>query len=231
MLDMHIDRLDGLQPAAREKGLAAFAQAQTEGVGVIVASALRTFKEQGELYAQGRTKPGKVVTNAEAGESYHNFGLAFDFCVVRRGRAVWDSKDPHWKRFVKIAKTNGFEWGGDWPNPDFPHFQVKNAPSLKGLRAKFPAGFGLSSGQTKWVARDRLPLKMGHMDGTKKLVSQLQLRLGIEVNGRFGKRTHASVEKWQGTHNEKGEVTGVGKGLLIDGKVGKDTWGSLFIAL
>ncbi len=230
MLDMHIDRLEGLQPAAREKGLTAFAKAEAEGVGVMVASALRTFKEQAELYAQGRTKPGKVVTNAQAGESYHNFGLAFDFVVVRRGRAIWDSKDPHWKRFVKFAKSAGFEWGGDWPNPDFPHFQIKNAPSLTSLRAKFPQGFGMSAGQAKAVPRDKLPLKFGHIDGTKKLISQLQLRLGIKVNGRFGKGTLAAVEKWQATHNEKGEVVEVGKGLEIDGKVGKDTWGSLFIA-
>ena len=38
----------------------------------------RSFDEQNHLYAQGRTKPGKIVTYAKGGQSYHNFGLAFE---------------------------------------------------------------------------------------------------------------------------------------------------------
>ena len=43
-------------------------------------SGVRSFQAQGELYAQGRSKPGKIVTNAKPGMSLHNYGLAADLC-------------------------------------------------------------------------------------------------------------------------------------------------------
>src|SRR6478609_5661733 len=47
-----------------------------------IVQGLRTIKEQDDLYAQGRTKPGKVVTNARGGSSFHNYGVAFDFAIL-----------------------------------------------------------------------------------------------------------------------------------------------------
>lgn len=225
---MHLERLDGLQPVVREKARAAFDQAQKEGLGVLLTSGLRTYREQDALFALGRTKPGKVVTNAMAGESYHNFGLALDFVVVSQGRAVWDASHAQWKRFVRIAKSHGFDWGGDL-NSDNPHFQIKNPPSLTSLRAKYPHGYDPGAGEIDLVQRDRLPLRRGHIDGEKKLVSELQKRLGIRVNGRFGKRTEAAVIEWQAVHNERGEVVALGKGLSIDGRVGRKTWDALSV--
>jgi peptidoglycan LD-endopeptidase CwlK len=141
--NMHMERLNGLQPKAKEQASAAFKQAETEKVGVFLVpkGGLRTYKEQNDLYAQGRTKPGKVVTNAKGGYSYHNFGLAFDFCVLSDGKAVWNSNHPHWKRFVQIAKAHGFDWGGDFKSPDAPHFQITKAPSLATLRQRYPGGY------------------------------------------------------------------------------------------
>ena len=43
----------------------------------------RTMEEQTALYAIGRSAPGKVVTKARAGESYHNYGLAFDWVPLK----------------------------------------------------------------------------------------------------------------------------------------------------
>ena len=42
---------------------------------------LRTFEDQDKLYAQGRTKPGQIVTNARGGDSLHNYGLAADYVL------------------------------------------------------------------------------------------------------------------------------------------------------
>lgn len=229
MADSHIERVEKLQPAARVRARAAFQKAEEEGLSVLVASGLRSFAEQDALFALGRTKPGKVVTNAQAGESYHNFGLGFDFCLLRQGRALFDQREPDWKRFVRIAKAHGFEWGGDFSNPDFPHFQIKNPPSLVSLRTEFPQGYRPVGGEIEKVPRDRLPLLRGHLDGEKKLVSQLQRGLGIRVNGRFGGRTESAVIDWQAIHNERGEVIPIGKGLKIDGRVGRKTWDSIFV--
>jgi peptidoglycan L-alanyl-D-glutamate endopeptidase CwlK len=108
---------------------------------------LRTFKEQDDLYALGRTKPGKIVTNAKGGQSYHNYGLAFDIVLLvdkdKNGTfesASWETNvdfdgdgKSDWKEIVVIAKQYGWEWGGDWKFTDMPHFQKTLGHSVKQL--------------------------------------------------------------------------------------------------
>jgi peptidoglycan L-alanyl-D-glutamate endopeptidase CwlK len=53
-----------------------------KGVRLRFSHVLRTLEEQEELFAKGRTKPGKKVTNAKPGQSYHNYGLAFDIVLL-----------------------------------------------------------------------------------------------------------------------------------------------------
>lgn len=91
---------------------------------------LRTFAEQDALYAQGRTKPGKKITQAKAGQSYHNYGLALDIVLITDGKAVWDTvkdfdgdRKADWMEIVAIFKKYGWEWGGEWEFKDAPHFQ------------------------------------------------------------------------------------------------------------
>jgi len=96
--------------------------AQTEEIEILVTSTLQTFEEQAELFAIGRTKPGKKVTNATAGESWHNFGLAFDVVPLVNGKAVWDS--PFWNRIGALGKQVGLVWGGTFQSfKDKPHFE------------------------------------------------------------------------------------------------------------
>lgn len=103
---------------------------------------LRTFKEQNELYQIGRTKPGKIVTNAKGGQSFHNYGLAFDLVLIIDGKeASWDivkdfdgDKVSDWMECVSIAKKYGYEWGGDWAKfKDYPHFQKTFGKSIAEL--------------------------------------------------------------------------------------------------
>jgi hypothetical protein len=83
---------------------------------------MRTNAEQDALYAKGRTAPGKPVTQALGGQSYHNHGLAFDVVPLNP-----DGKTPNWNApispYAPIAQALGFEWGGNWKNEDKPHFQ------------------------------------------------------------------------------------------------------------
>jgi peptidoglycan L-alanyl-D-glutamate endopeptidase CwlK len=115
---------------------------------------LRTFAEQDALFAQGRSKPGKVVTNAKGGQSYHNYGLAIDIVLIldkdKNGTfetASWDvksdfdgDKKADWMEVVQIFKRYGFEWGGDWKFLDLPHFQKTYGKSIYELRALHTAG-------------------------------------------------------------------------------------------
>lgn len=97
---------------------------------------LRSFDKQDELYAQGRTAPGKIITNAKAGESYHNYGLAFDLVEIKDGQALWNN--PNWIKIGEIGKSFGFNWGGDWRSfKDYPHFELSNGLNLADLKWKY----------------------------------------------------------------------------------------------
>lgn len=141
-----IHRANELHPAVRqevidtineiEKGLPLNAK-------VRIAQGLRTIEYQNELYTLGRTKVnpdgksknkpmGNIVTKAKGGSSYHNYGNAFDFCLVYDNKGVsWDLiKDfdadgiKDWDEVVNAFKAKGWEFGGDWKSlKDYPHLQ------------------------------------------------------------------------------------------------------------
>ncbi len=117
-------RIRTLHPLVQDKAKEFIIRAERElGIKLRVTSALRTWEEQSRLYNQGRSAPGRIVTYAKAGESYHNYGLAFDVVEIKNGRAIW--KNPNWQKIGDFGKALGFEWGGDWQNPDRPHFQMR----------------------------------------------------------------------------------------------------------
>jgi peptidoglycan L-alanyl-D-glutamate endopeptidase CwlK len=127
-------RLSGLHPVFKMTLEKLIDRCYARGVWVLITQGLRTYAEQDALYAQGRTKPGQVVTKARGGYSNHNFGFAADFALLLRdGRTVsWDTlkdddKDslPDWSEVVEEAKKLGLEWGGDWRSfKDMPHLQM-----------------------------------------------------------------------------------------------------------
>jgi peptidoglycan L-alanyl-D-glutamate endopeptidase CwlK len=97
-----------------------------------------TASEQNTLFAQGRTAPGRIVTNSRAFQSFHNYGLAFDFVLMydRDGNGTyetvsWDTKidfdkngKGDWMCVVSDFKALGFVWGGDFRGiADSPHFE------------------------------------------------------------------------------------------------------------
>lgn len=115
---------------------------------VRIISTLRTWKEQEELYAQGRTKPGPKVTNAKAGDSIHNYALAFDMVLIINGReASWDvkkdwdkDKQSDWMEVVVYCKSKGWRWGGDFVSfVDMPHFEKTFGNSVKQLKELYLA--------------------------------------------------------------------------------------------
>ena len=99
-------------------------RAAAAGIEIKVIAGLRTYAEQDELFAQGRAKPGKRVTNAKGGESNHNFGVAFDVGVFE-GNAYLDDS-PAYDAVGAIGASIGLEWGGHWISlVDKPHFQLR----------------------------------------------------------------------------------------------------------
>ncbi|MCR3760100.1 peptidoglycan-binding protein [Clostridium felsineum] len=97
------------------------------GLNVIIITAFRSWDEQDILYAQGRTAPGNIVTDAQGGDSYHNWGLAFDSAPFENGRVAWDDSAAFNEMGV-LGQQIGLEWGGNWTSyaislVDTPHFQ------------------------------------------------------------------------------------------------------------
>jgi|SRR5580692_4120757 peptidoglycan L-alanyl-D-glutamate endopeptidase CwlK len=120
-----------LHPAFRSKAEQFLEAAYQAGLDVLVYCTMRTFDEQTMLYAQGRTVPGKIVTNAKAGQSAHNYGLAFDGAPLIGGKIAWDDH-PHWLLYGQVAKQIGLEWAGTWVSfKEYPHIQLPNWEQLK----------------------------------------------------------------------------------------------------
>ena len=125
-----------------------------KGLDVLITCTYRSRAEQDELYAQGRTKPGKIVTNAKGGQSSHNFtmggkpaSLAFDIVPLRHGKPVWgvtgDGMDDNptdddrddlelWQRIREVAETAGLASASRWKTMrEWPHFEIQGAAEMR----------------------------------------------------------------------------------------------------
>jgi len=107
-----------------------------QNIDVLITSTYRDAASQNALYAQGRTTPGKIVTNARAGQSFHNWRVAFDFVPIVSGKAQWNDIAT-FNKCGEIAESVGLEWAGRWKRfKELAHCQYTG-----GLRlADFQAG-------------------------------------------------------------------------------------------
>lgn len=81
-----------------------------------ISEGFRTLARQKELYAQGRTKPGPIVTEKDGVNrpSNHQSGLAIDFAFMREGEPTWDVPNEAWQYLRHLAHTQGLTSGSDW---------------------------------------------------------------------------------------------------------------------
>ena len=135
-------KLTDLHPQMQPMVTRFLANARAAGIDLLVTCTYRSNEEQAALYAIGRTKPGRIVTNAKPGRSTHNntlngkpAALAVDVVPLRDGKPVWSASDPVWKKVGEIGEKVGLEWAGRWNKPplgaEFPHFQHPQAKTLR----------------------------------------------------------------------------------------------------
>ena len=123
--------LSDLLPKVEQAARKALVECQQAGLNILITCTYRSGEEQNQLYAQGRTKPGKKVTNARAGQSFHQWRVALDIVPLVNGKPEWSGSHPHWEQSAKIFIRNGFEWAGAWKRfKELPHFQMTGGHPL-----------------------------------------------------------------------------------------------------
>jgi D-alanyl-D-alanine carboxypeptidase len=140
--------LDHLQPVFRLLVIELIQKAAAQGIKLFINETLRTFDRQRYLYAQGRTRPGAIVTHAPPGKSNHHYGVAIDCYPIIGGKVDYNF-DKHsvamrqMNAVYDIAESIGLECGARGATGNFidlPHIQLKNSNSSK-LIALYPQGY------------------------------------------------------------------------------------------
>lgn len=127
--------LDDLYPLVKRLAEEFIAACADAGIDVLITSTYRDAECQAALYAEGRTAPGRRVTNARPGESFHNWRCAFDFAPLVNGKPRWDDLDL-FRRCGEIAESVGLEWAGRWhSNPELAHCQYTGGLTLADFQA------------------------------------------------------------------------------------------------
>lgn len=128
-------KIDDLRLIPAAKCRAFIAACAAAGVDALITSTYRDAESQNALYAQGRTLPGRKVTNVRGGDSFHNWRVAFDFVPVVNGKAIWDDAKL-WEKCGRLAESVGLEWGGRWSGfVDKPHCQDTGGLTLAQYKA------------------------------------------------------------------------------------------------
>ena len=149
--------LKDLVPEASKKALLV-QQACKEAVGfdLLIYCTLRPLEEQARLYRQSRSRKeidakmekmirrgfdylanviesvgpcyGRHVTNAAPGESWHNYGEAWDGVPLIGGKPAWNylQAKSYWDAYGEAVRQVGMNWAGDWTGfREYPHAQLK----------------------------------------------------------------------------------------------------------
>lgn len=218
-----------------ESARAEFTEKYSDLPEVFLTCTYRSRVDQAKSYAQGRTDPGKIVTNARPGQSLHNYypALAFDIAFKRGKETFWDL--PLFEKFAALAKPLGLEWGGDWQRfKDNPHFQPPNFDWRMAAAGKKPVFSGEVPPETPALPSPEPPGPSSQAAITRILrfgckgpeVQRLQERLALlgfapgDLDGKFGQDTQAAVEDFQES-----------EGLQVDGVAGPQTLNALGIEL
>ncbi|MBL6458636.1 SH3 domain-containing protein [Belnapia sp. T6] len=135
-----------LHPTFRAKALAVVDALNAEGIPFRLFEAYRAPSRQAYLYAQGRTRPGDIVTKAVPWASYHQYGLAGDFVLFEDSRWSWDAaghRRAWWDRLWVIGEENGLEALKRFERP---HLQLARLEVGDLQAGRFPSG-----GDSSWL--------------------------------------------------------------------------------
>ncbi len=131
--------------AQREARLFLKRVASLYGIKVKILSGTRTYAQQAQLYEQGRSTPGAIVTHARPGESHHNFGVAWDIGIFDSDGKYLTHDEPY-NQVAATGLTDTLEWGGHWTTfVDRPHYGLRTNLTLAEIRTRFEEGATLTA--------------------------------------------------------------------------------------
>jgi len=146
-------KIEDLNPVLADKCRAHIYMCELKHIDILPVQTLRTADEQTAFYAQGRdnlinvnilrkkanmaaitaTENLRVVTNSQAGSSYHEYGLAYDIAILIDGKPTWKGAEEQYKQAAEIGKSLGLVNGGSWG--DLPHYQFTFGLTIKDLKS------------------------------------------------------------------------------------------------
>lgn len=138
MTQRDMDRLANIHPTLVVVLTQVFEEMEKGGTPMFVVEGVRTVQRQQELYAQGRTKPGQIVTYKDGVKFKSNhqlhpdgFGYAVDCAFV----PLPTREDPFsrqwpWEQYGLLLEGHSVQWGGRWKMADLPHAELLASPSI-----------------------------------------------------------------------------------------------------
>lgn len=202
-----------------------------KGLKIGISECYRSVSEQDVLYAQGRTVPGSIVTNAKGStySSMHQWYVAFDF-YRNDGKGAYNDSDGFFSRVGEIGQSIGLEWGGSFSSiKDKPHFQLPDWGSTTSKLKKTyssPDVFRKSWDKNGVETTIKTPATFNNIDWTKRLQKEIK----TTIDGISGTKTlNATPTIKMGTKSNvakllQEKLTAIGydtKG--IDGEIGNNS--------
>lgn len=185
---------------------------KNQGISIAYSECLRTTAEQDALYAQGRTTPGNIVTNAKGStySSQHQWGIAIDFYLDMDVNGNGDKKDDAFNNSTglfdqvgQIAKSIGLGWGGDWTSiKDRPHLYL---PDWGSTTAKLKAQYGtpekfMATWNNSTAAAEKSPESASYE--ITQFIMDVQAATGSRVDGKAGSETIGNTVTVSRTKNK-----------------------------
>ncbi len=140
-----------LTPMAQRACRLFLLKCEGQGLKVRITETYRSQERQNELYAQGRTKPGQIVTWTK--NSRHTSRKAWDICQDIKGKEYSDS--AFFRKCGDIAEDLKIIWGGNWRTPDMPHFEINEDWSEEGMTVEEQRKFNALVAQVEKLTEEK----------------------------------------------------------------------------
>jgi peptidoglycan L-alanyl-D-glutamate endopeptidase CwlK len=133
------DKLSTLNEAFRIRAIAWYEQCLHGGIRVYIYEGLRSNERQELLYNQGRTTNGSIVTNAKAGQSFHNYGFALDWVPLVAAPKAYGLFEPSWDDVENYAAGQNVAKAFDMRSISWetPHLEDSHFATWRDLAQKF----------------------------------------------------------------------------------------------